>query len=199
MSSNFKKLEILIKKNESKNVLTAVGLIIFAVVVRVLQFIPNVAPVGALAIFSGVYFKKRWAYAVPILAMLISDPIIGYYDARVMATVYGSFILAVLIGRLVAGRKNPLTVMLGALSGSVLFYLTTNFAVWAISSWYPPNFSGLMLSYTMALPFFRNTLLSDLFFTGVFFGAYEGVAYLARKRMVVSKKEAILLPQKTIS
>lgn len=178
---------------KNKHIVLAIGLIAASVFVRVLEIIPNVAPIGAVALFSGVYFKKRWAYAVPIVAMLISDPIIGYYDVRVMATVYGSFILAVLIGRVVQKKKNALSVMLGSLSGSVLFYLTTNFAVWAISTWYPRSLGGLILSYTMGLPFFRNTLLSDLFFSAALFGAYEFVAFLAKRRATLAP---ILVPQK---
>jgi len=167
---------------KNKNILITIGLIGLSVLVRIGQFIPNVSPVGAVAIFSGFYFRSRWAYLVPVLAMLLADLVIGFYNFWVMAAVYGSFGAAVVIGRYVKKSANVFSVAAGVLAGSVIFYAVTNFAVWAISSWYPPTLGGLMLSYTMALPFFRNTLLGDLLFGGLLFGAYETGKILARRR-----------------
>jgi hypothetical protein len=136
---------------------------------------PNFTPVGALALFVGAYLapKYRWGLLLPLLLIFVSDLFIGFYDLKLMAVVYGSFLVYTGLGMLVAKRKSIATVFLGSMGGATLFYLTTNFAVWAFSSWYPHSVSGLLLSYTLALPFFKYTILGDLFFTGVLFGAYE--------------------------
>ncbi|MFA4818191.1 MAG: DUF6580 family putative transport protein, partial [Parcubacteria group bacterium] len=67
-------------------------------------------------------------------------------------------------------------------ASSITFFLVTNFAVWAFFDWYPHTWAGLITNFTLALPFFRNTLLGDVFYTGVLFGAYELALYLAARR-----------------
>lgn len=149
-----------------------------SIILRLMPHAPNFAPIGALAFFAGSYFGKRWGWGVPILVMFISDYFIGFYNPVLMASVYGSFLLNVVIGFGIRKNKKSETIVLGSLFGSVLFFLITNFAVWAFSSWYPSNLSGLMMSYVAGLPFFRSTLLGDLFYTGVFFGGYALAVYL---------------------
>ena len=105
---------------------------------------------------------------------------------------WGSFVLIGIIGWIVKKRKNLLTVISGTLAGSVLFYLVTNFAVWAFTPLYDKTGSGLIQCYTMAIPFFRNTVLGDLFYVGVFFGVFELVKYLIKRReKVLMDKNAI--------
>jgi hypothetical protein len=102
--------------------------------------------------------------------------------------VWLSFVLVGLIGLVVRKRKNPATVILGSLAGSIVFYLVTNWAVWAFGTMYAPNFGGLLESYVRAIPFFRNTLLGDLVFTGLLFGAYEAIRLFAR---IQARREVI--------
>ena len=149
--------------------------LIAAVVVRLLPHIPNFTPVGAFALFVGVFVARKhwWGLLLPLFAMFFSDLFIGFYDFKLMAVVYGSFLAYTGLGMLVAKRKSIATVFLGSIGGATLFYLTTNFAVWLFSSWYPHTISGLLLSYTLALPFFKYTILGDLFFTSILFGVYE--------------------------
>lgn len=144
-----------------------------AMFVRLMPHPANFAPVAAVALFSGVYLSKKWSIILPLLIMFVSDIFLGFYDFRLMAVVYGCFILTVFIGRLIREKKNILTVLTAALGMSVFFFLATNFAVWLFSHWYPHNFQGLLLNYYLAVPFFRNTLFGDLFFTFILFGAYE--------------------------
>lgn len=61
----------------------------------------------------------------------------------------------------------------GTTLGAIIFFLLTNAAVWAFGTMYPHTLSGLMESYTMAIPFFRNSLLGDIFFIGILVGGYE--------------------------
>ncbi|MDO8654927.1 MAG: hypothetical protein Q7R48_00635, partial [bacterium] len=136
---------------------------------------PNFTPMGAFALFVGVYLatKNRWLLLLPIGAMAISDLLIGSYDWKLMAVVYASFLAYGILGMLAGKRKNPRTLFLVTIAGSLIFYLTTNAAVWAFSPWYPHDIQGLLLSYALALPFFRATLFGDILFSAIFFGAYE--------------------------
>jgi len=149
-----------------------------SIIARLLPHPPNFAPIAALALFCGVYASRvsKWYLLTPIAAMFVSDLFVGFYEWKTMAVVYGSFFAIGLIGLLVRMFEAKLqTVALGTLAGSSLFYLTTNFAVWAFSGMYDPTLDGLLLSYTMALPFLKFTLLGDLFYTGLFFGVYAFV------------------------
>jgi hypothetical protein len=158
----------------NKSVLWFVGgIALFTIILRLLPHAPNFTPVGALALFSGAYLSKRLGFIVPIVVMGVSDFFIGFYDYKLMLVVYGSLLAIVGLGSLIQKNASSLRVGLGTLGGSVVFFISTNFAVWALSSWYPPTFDGLMTTYAMGIPFFRMTLLGDLFYTAVFFGAYK--------------------------
>lgn len=160
-------------------------MIAVGVVLRLTPHPPNFAPIAAMALFGGAYLNKKTALGVPLLAVLVSDFFIGFYNPLIMASVYGSFLLAGIIGIYLRKRITPPYVLGAALSSSVLFYLITNFAVWAApGSFYPHNLAGLASSYIAAIPFFKNTLLGDLFYTGAFFGVYELTAsWLRGKRL----------------
>lgn len=164
---------------------TAIALLA-AIAVRLLPHIPNFTPLGAFALFVGVFVVRKhwWGLLLPLVAMFLSDLFIGFYDLKLMAVVYGSFLAYTGLGMLVSRRKSVSMVFLGSIGGATLFYLTTNFAVWLFSSWYPHTVSGLFLSYTLALPFFKYTLLGDLFFTGVLFGVYELAVHLLHQRQL---------------
>jgi hypothetical protein len=147
--------------------------------------VPNFTPIAAMALFGGTYLNRKYALLVPIIAMLVSDIFIGFYSPIVMFSVYSSFVFAGLIGLWLAKRKSVTNVIFAAAGSSILFFLVTNFAVWFM--WYPRNFVGLTTCYTLAIPFFRNTLLGDLFYTGAFFGGYELVLRLVKKTRLATK------------
>lgn len=159
-------------------------LIIAAAILRLLPHIPNFAPITAIGLFSGAYLNKKWAFLIPIIALLLSDFFIGFYGWQVMVAVYGSFAVSGLLGVWLRRRKNAGNVILVTLFASIQFYIITNFAVWAFGGLYPPTIAGLSASYINALPFFRNTLLGDFFYVGIMFGAYELVRYYVGKREV---------------
>lgn len=155
----------------------------------VLRDVPNFAPVAALALFAGYLFaNRRGAVLVPLSVMALSDLVIGGYDLRMMAIVYASLTLPALIGHGLS-RRLPMqrgwsacgstcALVGSSLASSLLFFLTTNLAVWAFGSMYEPSAAGLLHCYERALPFFRYTLAGDLFFSAVLFGGYAvAVAY----------------------
>ncbi len=160
--------------------------ILAAVGLRLIPHMPNFTPIGAMALFGGANINRGYAILVPIAALFLSDLFIGLYSPLVMVSVYGSFMLTGLVGTWLRKRKSAKNVVLAAIFSSVLFFLITNFAVW-LGGWYPRNFAGLIECYTLALPFFRNTLFGNLFYTGLLFGGYEVLLRYAKKpRVVVS-------------
>ena len=161
-------------------ILIALALVALVVVVRLVPHLPNAAPVAAIGLFAGVYLGRSWALVLPLVAMCVSDMFIGFDTGWVTASVYFSFILAGAIGIGLGRIKSPETVLAASILASVCFYLITNWAVWQFGTMYPHTLEGLLASYTLALPFFRNTLMGDLFYTAGLFGAYEGVRYLVR-------------------
>ena len=157
-------------------------LIALGVACRLLPHVWNFTPIAAIALFAGVYLGRNYAIILPVAAMLIGDLFIGFYGWQMMAVVYASYALIGLSGVLIKKHKNMATVAAGGIFASVIFFLATNWAVWQFSSWYAKDLGGLMQCLTMALPFFRNTLLGNLFYISALFGAYEVAMFWARER-----------------
>lgn len=166
-----------------KKYLPAFILITLGIAARFLPHPANFAPIGAIAIFSGIYLPKKWAIILPLAAMFFSDIFIGFYAWQIMLAVYGGFMIMGLIGLQIRKNKKLSTILGGTILGSVIFYFLTNFAVWAFGTLYSHDLSGLAQSYYLAIPFFRNSLLGDLFYTGALVGAYEvSLALLYREK-----------------
>lgn len=146
----------------------------------------NFAAVGAAAMFAGFMLRSRaWALAVPVLAMLVSNALIGGYSLGVMVLVYAALVLPVFLGRWIVRRESKGVALAAWLGGgsvvsALAFYILTNGAVWAFTPWYETTLSGLIRCYVAALPFFKWTLASNLLFTGLFFGAWALVSQASR-------------------
>ena len=154
-------------------ILIAVFLVFLGVLARFLPHPPNFVPLLALALFSACYLPKKWALIAPLGAMLLSDVFIGFYQWQIMLAVYFSFFLMSLLGFMLKKRQKWYLVAGFSALGSLLFFLITNFAVFAFSPWYPKTLAGLLQCYIMALPFLRNTFFSALFYSSCFFGVYQ--------------------------
>lgn len=142
--------------------------IAIAAILRLFPHIPNVTPITAMALFSGVYFtNKNLAYIVPLLAMVLSDIFLGFSGITVF--VYAAFILVSYIG-LSSKKVSIKTILISSIS----FFVITNFGVWLIG--YPKTLDGLLECYTLAIPFFRNSLLGDFFYAGVMYYAFEFIS-----------------------
>ncbi|MBX4191343.1 MAG: hypothetical protein KW804_00910 [Candidatus Doudnabacteria bacterium] len=153
-------------------------LIFLGATLRVLPHPANFAPIAAIALFGAVYIKdKRIALALPLAAMIMSDVFIGFDSLTSRLVVYSVFLATGLIGLWIREHKNTFTVIGGSLVGSTLFYLITNLVLLYEPKMYLHTLAGQIQSYTNALPFFRYTLLGDIFYVVVFFGLYELVAY----------------------
>lgn len=166
-------------------------LLILGVICRFLPHPANFAPIGAIAIFGGIYLSKKYALIIPLAAMLISDIFIGFYSWPIMLSVYSSFVLIGIIGLYIRKNKKFRYILGGTILGSILFFLITNWAVWAFGTLYPSSADGLWISYVAALPFFRNTLLGDLFYTAALVGGMEFILYWQNKKQRQFSTEAI--------
>ena len=149
--------------------------ILIGVFARILPHPANFAPIAAMALFSGTYMSKKQAMVIPLAAMVISDLFIGFDSLPMRLSVYGSFLIMILIGFWLKKHKNIKTVVVATLFSSVLFFVITNFSVWVFGTMYPKTVSGLAECYLLAIPFFRNTILGDTIYSGLFFGGYEFV------------------------
>lgn len=164
-------------KFEIVNFTPPIAIIVFAVTLRLLPHPPNFAPIAAMALFGGCHLAKKYALVIPLLAMLISDLFLGFHST--MPFVYGSFLATGLFGIWLKNHKSVLNVFGVSLFSSILFFLVTNFGVWLSGGLYPKTLQGLLDAYVMAIPFFRNTIIGDLFYVGLFFGSYEIVKNIA--------------------
>lgn len=163
--------------------LTLAVMVAAAAAARLVPHWPNFTPVGAMALFGGTYFaSKRAAFAVPLAALLLSDlPLTtqyGWATFRWTMPVYGCFALIAGLGMLLRNRRTPLRIGAASLVASCLFFVITNFAVWAGSEHYAQTWAGIMECYALASPFFLNTVGGDLFYTAILFGGFE----LAQRR-----------------
>jgi hypothetical protein len=84
-----------------------------------------------------------------------------------------------------------LTVASGTLSASIIFFIITNYAVWAFGTMYPHTVNGLFQSYMMALPFFKNSVLGDMFYTGMLVGSMEAIRFIQTKQQQSSLNQTI--------
>ena len=152
-----------------QNVIGPLVIIFFAVAMRLLPHPANAAPIAAMALFGGTYLNKKYAVIVPLAALFISDLFLGFHAT--MFYVYSAMLLVGLIGIYLRNHKNVQNILGASLLSSTLFFLITNFGVWAQGA-YARDIAGLFQSYVMGLPFFRNTIIGDLFYVGLFFGSY---------------------------
>lgn len=173
------------------------AMIVAAALTRLLPHPMNVTPIGAMALFGGACFlDRRLAYLMPLAAMLLSDLVLGYtrYHALDMAhtqpIVYACILASAAIGQIIRDRRSVWQVGGATLAGAVLFYLVTNFAVWAEGQWYPMTAAGLADCYWQAIPYFRNSLAGDLGYSAILFG---GLALLEDRVVWMNERSASLL------
>jgi hypothetical protein len=155
------------------------------------------APQMAMALFGGAVIRdKRFAVLLPLLSLVISDAlyevlyqmgyssITGFYKGQWV--IYTIFVGITFFGMLMK-KINFKNVLAFTISGSIIFFLLSNFAVWIGGGGLnrPFTFNGLLLCYGDALAFYRdyglfkgfygNQLIGDLFFSFVLFGAFASV------------------------
>jgi len=147
------------------------AIVFSAVALRLLPHPSNFTPIGALALFAGAHFNdKRWAFIAPLVAMLLSDILIGFHGQ--MPVVYAAFAVIVCMGFALRDKKTALRVTGASLAAATFFFIVSNFAVWAFDGLYPMTFQGLVTCYVAAIPFFQNWLTGTLLYSAVLFGGF---------------------------
>lgn len=150
-----------------KNIILVSLIILFGLLTRFIPHPPNFTPIIAMVLFGSVYLEnKKLAILIPLTIMILSDYFLGY--GLVSLWVYGSLGLVSLLGYIT--RKSNITNMLLA---SVIFFIVTNFGVWLMG--YPKTLDGFILCYTLAIPFFTNTLISTILYSVVFNFMYKSI------------------------
>ncbi|MDE3068901.1 MAG: hypothetical protein KGJ60_15315 [Verrucomicrobiota bacterium] len=161
------------------------GMILAGAASRLIPHPPNFTPVAALALFGGASFaSKRVALLVPLAGLFLSDLVLGFYP--ITPVVYASFALIVCLGFRLRRRQGVGRLAGATLAGAALFFALTNLGVWAFDTLYPKTLAGLAECFVAAIPFFWNTLVSDLLYSALLFG---GLA-LAEKRWPVLTETA---------
>ena len=151
--------------NRNENFL--IGFVFLAVAFRLIPHPPNVAPITALALFSGASFRNKWYSIVfPLIAMLLSDMVLGF--STISLWVYSAFILITMFSWMTKELK-----WTSVLISSLIFFIVSNFGVWVLS--YPHTIEGLITCYTMAIPFFGYSILGDMAWSLIIFGLYETI------------------------
>ncbi len=129
--------------------------VILAAFLRVIPHPLNFTPVTSLALFSGVMFSRKWmSLGIPLVAMILSDMVLGFYSISLW--VYIAFISITIFGWFI-NKMNINSILLS----SIIFFIISNFGVWVLG--YPHTIEGLILCYTMAIPFFGYSIIGDLF------------------------------------
>ncbi len=163
----------------------ALALIALAALTRLLPHPHNFTPIGAIALFGAAYFNRQWLMlAVPFAALFLTDLFInnviyrelygGQFTLITSWWIYAAFAMVMLAGfGLLSKKVSGIRVLGASLSASAIFFLVTNFSVWAESGMYPKTAAGLAACYTAGIPFLGNTVMGDLFFSAAMFGVFE--------------------------
>ena len=183
----------------NKSLLLAFGLLILASsLYRAWPDRPfGFAPQWAMAIFAGAVIRdKRWAFALPLISMFISDTIyqVLYYNGvgQIWGFYEGQWSNYLLFGFLVVfglmiRKISWIKIMSASLAAPSAFFLLSNLTVWLSNGGYhrPKTLEGLMQCYADGIPFYQMSLLATPIFSLVLFGAY----FLVRKRSLVPSSQ----------
>ena len=163
--------------SNAARIIVILAAIAAAAALRLVPHPPNFTPIGAMALFGGAYLGRRaMAFVAPLAALLLSDLVLGFYPG--IGFVYGAVALTVLIGWAIPPRRPALAIGGAAIAGSLLFFVLTNFGMWAFSGIYSRSWDGLVACYVAAIPFFQNSLAGDLFYSAVLFGGFAALERL---------------------
>lgn len=176
-------------KSNKSLILTMIVLIVMAALYRIVPGRPlGFAPQIAMALFGGAVIKdKKWAFALPIFSMFLSDllfqalysagvtSIVGFYDGQLLN--YCLFALMVVMGFTIK-KINVVNVVAASLAAPTVFFLLSNFITWSGMAGglrglnRPLTFPGMLMAFNDGLPFYKGALMATLFFSTLLFGGY---------------------------
>ena len=182
------------QKQNKTSILIAVLLVVAAAISRVILYPHNFSPMVGMALFAGATFAdKRLAFALPIFSMLLSDVMFevfkiapGFWGWGQLVG-YGIFALITLLA-FTMKKVNVVNVIGYSIASSVMFFVLSNLSFFLIDNpiyhIYTQNFGGFINCYVSALPFFKTSLIADLVYSGVLFGAYYAIQNFAVKKSI---------------
>ena len=145
----------------------SIGIFIALAASRFVPHPPNFTSLLALSFYVPALLGIRYLPAL-IGSFLLTDIFIGFHSLTLFT--WGSVMLIGLCSKLFL--SNIYTRVLGALLGALIFFIVTNFGVWLMGS-YGYTFSGLIMCYTLAIPFFTYSLISTFVFSGIIEGVIK--------------------------
>jgi len=173
-------------------------LIALGVAGRLLPHPPNFTPMAAIALFAGFIFVKRYMSIVAVVAaMLLTDYFaFGYlspdwFASKSMVVVYLALLFPIVFRGFLQKKLGVMRIAGAALASSTVFFVATNFSVWAFSPMYEKTFAGLLLCYTTAIPFFQNTIAGDMMWSGIVFGSYFALRHFSKLRVLTEKNDVL--------
>lgn len=179
--------------SQKQRLIAALALLAFAVFGRLLLLnLPNVETLTAAALIGAAYLGKRYAIAIPLLAVAITDAIIG--NTSIMIFTWSAWAAIGLIGLIIRKSTGSAAAFTAAATGmsmisTFFFFLWTNFGVWLLDNMYPMTFAGLLQSYTMGLPFLKFHVLGNLMIVPL--ASYVSSIIFVRVREHARSKEEI--------
>jgi len=174
LNKRFVHLLRLKKQMKKQDIIILSAVMLALVLIRVYFNIPNFNPLGAIALMGGVLFGRNWlAFLIPVSALFVGDLLLSsnnalnqdYLFSASFLTVYASFGVMIALGMLLTKKPSLSGVLGGSLLAAIVFFAVTNAGSWFTLPEYPKTFDGLMAAYTAGIPFFRNTLVSQVLFS----------------------------------
>jgi len=163
--------------------------VVLAVAVRLLPHPWHLTPVGAALLFFGAKRPVR-EWIAPLTLFVAADVYLTTvrYGLRVSVEylpTWAWYAAAMGIGYLLARKSDTARIVGASLASAISFFLVSNFAVWEFGHMYAKTFAGLVQCYSLAIPFFRGTLASDLIYTPVLFSVPYALSLIERKSAAV--------------
>jgi hypothetical protein len=172
-------------QKQNIRLLTLTAIIFGAAFSRIVPHMPNFSPMDTITLFAAAHFARKWqAFLIPFAAMWLSslfidNVIYAAYNPKFVWIYPGfhwqylGYFLIALLGLAVFRKGISVLKVLGAgLTAGGIFFLVSNFGVWAQGGLYPQTWEGLVQCYAAAVPFYRGTLLGDVFYGTVLFGGF---------------------------
>ena len=156
-------------------------LIFLGALSRLIDHAPNFTPIIAIAIMSGMFIKNKYIMVIPLSILLLSDLFLDSYPLALAFWVYSPIIFVCYLAYL--SKSNGLNIIKFSIFGPVVFFFVSNFGVWFIGG-YPKTLDGLIACYTMAIPFFKNTLSSTIIFNAMVVTIYVSVKILLKQSKI---------------
>ncbi len=169
------------------NFLLILSLSVLAFLSRLIWHVPNFSPLASIIIFSSfLAINKKYTW-LPLLALLASDLIIGFYHWAVMLSVYVATALNIIIGQELKKNHQTIRILSATIFSAISFFVITNLAVWAAGDWYNKDASGLMLCFTLAIPFFKSTLASNILYSTILFTSYSLAQEKIKQKKIITQ------------